>query len=422
MTPRRTRLESGATVVSEALASVESVAFGLYFPTGSRQETARNNGISHFLEHLMFKGTRKRSADEINREIDRLGGVSNAYTTKESICLYARVLGEHLPRVVEFYGDLSAQALPDGIDAEVEREREVILSEISAVEDSPEDLVGDLVDQAYFGDHPLALPIVGSARAVARLSLPQLREHCSGHLVARDLVVAACGRVDHDELVALAGEHLAALPRGEERGAWEAPRSEARTRCVTRELEQVQVCLSAPGVTRRDPRRAAAELLNSIVGEGFSSRLFREVRDRRGLAYSIYSSFAGYLDAGSFNVYFGVAPERLAETLEVVGAELAAIRDGGISEEELGHAKTHVRGASALAYEAPGVRLGHLAEKALLDEESLDLQADLAEVEYVDLAEIRALAAELLDSRIALAVVGPVEAGALPESGWDLPR
>ncbi len=422
MTPRRTRLDSGATVVSEALPAVESVAFGLYFPTGSRHETAENNGISHFIEHLVFKGTRRRSADEINREIDRLGGASNAYTTKESICLHARVLAEHLPRVVEFFSDLTADALPDGIDQEVEREREVILAEISAIEDSPEDLVGDLVDRAYFGSHSLALPIVGSARAVGRLSLPELRSHFERHLVARDLVVAACGAVDHEALVAQVGEQLAALPSGEPRPSSDAPRPAAATRTLSRELEQVQVCLSAPGVTRGDQRRAAAELLNAIVGDGFSSRLFREVRDRRGLAYTICSSFSSYLDSGSFNVYFGVAPERLAETFEVIGTELAAIRDSGINAADLDHAKTHLRVSSVLAYESPDVRLGHLAEKALLGDESLELADDLRQLEAVSLEEIRALAAELFSSRLAVAAIGPVDERDLPVDGWELRR
>lgn len=422
MTPRRTRLASGATVVSEALPSVESVAFGLYFPTGSRLETARDNGISHFVEHLVFKGTRKRSADEINREIDRLGGVSNAYTTKESVCFYARVLGEHLARVVEFYADLACHALPEGIEPEVEREREVILSEISAVEDSPEDLVGDLVDEAFFGSHPLGLPIVGSADAVARLSLRELRGYCASRLVARDLVVAACGRVDHDTLVGQVEEQLSALPVGRAGEPWQPPQPAAVTKLVARDLEQVQVCLSAPGVSRGDPRRAVADLLNSIVGDGFSSRLFREVRDRRGLAYSIQSSFASYMDAGSFNVYLGVAPERLAEALAVVTRELAAVRDGAIDDDELEHARTHVRGGTVLACESPGVRLGHLAEKALLGEEDLRPQRDLELLDAVTAPELRALAGELLAGPLALAVVGPVAASELPPAGLELPR
>ncbi len=421
MMPKRTQLQSGATVVSGAMPGVESVAFGLYFPTGSRYETAENNGISHFIEHLVFKGTSKRSADEINREIDLLGGVSNAYTTKESLCFHARVLACHLPRVVEFFGDMATGALPDGIDAELEREREVILQEIAAVEDSPEDLAGDLVDLAYFGDHSLALPIVGSARVVGRLALPEIRSHFKGHLTARDLVVAACGKVDHDELCALTGEHLESLPSAGAHPVLPRPATRAETRVVTREFEQVQLCLSAPGITRRDARRGAADLLNSIVGEGFSSRLFREVRDRRGLAYSIYSSFACYLDVGSFNIYLGVTPERVGEALEVVGRVLADVRDGTIDADELDQARVHVRGGTILAHESTGARLGHLAEKALLREPRLDLEDDLEQLDAATLADVHELAAEILAGPLALAAVGPVEASALPSGGLELP-
>lgn len=422
MMPKRTQLQSGATVVSGEMPGVESVAFGLYFPTGSRNETAENNGISHFIEHLVFKGTSKRSADEINREIDLLGGASNAYTTKESLCFHARVLSVHLPRVVEFFGDMATGALPDGIDTEVEREREVILQEIASVEDSPEDLAGDLVDLAYFGDHPLALPIAGSARAVGRLALPEIRSHFKRYLTASDLVIAACGKVDHDELCALSQEHLEALPSSDAGIVSPSPATGAETRVVTRDFEQVQLCLSASGVSRRDERRGAADLLNSIVGEGFSSRLFREVRDRRGLAYSIYSSFACYMDVGSFNVYLGVAPERVAEAIDVVGQVLAEVRDGGIGTEELEQARVHVRGGMILGYESTGARLGHLAEKALMGEPRLDLEDDLEQVDSATLASVNALAAEVLEAPLALAAVGPVKAEALPTGGLELPR
>ena len=398
------------------------MAFGLYFPTGSRYETDENNGISHFIEHLVFKGTEKRSADQINREIDLLGGVSNAYTTKESICLYARVLGNDLPRVFDFYADLAVAALPDGIDPEVERERDVILQEILAVEDSPEDLVGELVDRAYFGDHALALPVVGSAGAVARMDLGSIRGHFKDHLVAHDLVVAACGNVDHAQLCALTESHLAdELPRGSEREVLAAPRPVAGTQIVQRELEQVQVCLSAPGVSRADCRRAAADVLNAITGDGFSSRLFREVRDRRGLAYSVYSSFSSYLDSGTFNVSFGVAPDKLEEALEVVSRVLAAIRDAGVDAAEIEQAKTLLHGSTVLAHESNTALLGYIAEKTLLGEEDLELDADLRELASVGSTQVRSLAEALFDGPWALAAVGPVDPGRLPSDGWRLP-
>lgn len=421
MAPRRTQLESGVTVVTEAMDGVQSVSFGLYYPTGSRHETPENNGISHFIEHLVFKGTRKRTADEINREIDLLGGASNAYTSKETICLHARVLSHHLARIVEFFADLAADAFPPTLGPEVEQEREVILAEISAVEDSPEDLVGDLCDRAYFGDHPLALPVVGSARAVGRLSLDEIRAHFRRHLGSRGLVVAAAGRVDHEELLALLQESLEAVPPGEVGHLAPPPTLEPATCLVKRDLEQVQVCMSARGVALDDPQRPVAELLSGVVGEGCSSRLFREVRDRRGIAYSISSCLSSYLDAGSFNVYFGVAPARLEEALEVVGRVLAEIRDGEIEESELEAAKLYLRGSTILAQESTSARMAFLAEKALLREESLSVTDDLAKLDAVSRASLRELAAQLLDRPLAIAVVGPVDEGQLPANGWDLP-
>ena len=419
MTARRTLLESGVTVVSEAM-PVRGVAFGMYFPTGSRNETRDNNGISHFIEHLVFKGTERRSADEINREIDLLGGASNAYTSKEVICFHARVLGEHLPRIVEFFADMASGALPEGVDPEVERERDVILSEISAVEDAPEDLVGDLCDEAFFGPHPLALPVVGTADAVERIKLDEIRRHFRNHLVAPGLVVAAAGAVEHEPLVALVREHLAGLPRVRGLDALDAPTPRPATRLLERDTEQVQVCLSAGGVSRGDPRRTALDLLSLAVGDGFSSRLFREVRDRRGLAYSIYSSPSAYIDCGSFNIYFGVAPERVREALDVVGKVLAEIRAGGLREDELEAARLHLRGSTLLAQESSSARMGYLAEQALLGSDQLDYHHDIEIANATTLGDLRELAAELLAQPLAAAVVGPAHDGSLPEGGFEI--
>jgi predicted Zn-dependent peptidase len=420
LTARRTDLESGATVVSEERPGVESASLGLYFPTGSRHETPQSNGISHLIEHLVFKGTRRRSAEQINREIDLLGGASNAYTSKEVICLHGRVLARHLPRLLDLYADMAVGALPEGLESEVELEREVILSEIAAVEDSPEDLVGDVCDHVYFGDHPLALPVVGSAPAVARLGLADIREHFRRHIVARNLVVAAAGKVDHDALVGLVEENLDALPRGEVPERQSAPALRSGTRVLERDLEQVQVCLSARGLSRADPRRFAAEVFSGVLGDGVSSRLFREVRDRRGLAYSVGSSLASYLDAGSLNIHFGVSPEKLAETFDVVAGVLNDLRNAGASDDEVSAARTHLHDGSVLAFEIPGARMSHLADQVLLGEEPADVELDLEKIEAVRTAEVNALARELLEPPLAMAVVGPVSADQLPPAGWDV--
>jgi predicted Zn-dependent peptidase len=421
VTLRRTELASGATVVSERMVGVHSVTFGLYFPTGSRDERNETNGISHFLEHLLFKGTSKRNADEINREIDLLGGAANAYTSKEVVCFHAHVLSEHLPRVVEFYGDLAAGALPPGVDAEFERERGVLLQEIAAVDDSPEDLVGDLCDRAYFGKHPLGLPVVGSAKALEKLDLARVRKHYRSHLVSDGLVIAAAGEVDHDALVGLVERHFAGLPRSGPRAAARAPDPRPVTHMSERETEQVHLCLSAPGVTRGDRRRHALDLLSAVAGDGYSSRLFREVRDRRGLAYSIYSAGSGYLDSGTFDIHVAVSAEQVKEALDVIGRVLADLRDGGIRAEELDCARMHLRGSTILGHESSHARASFIAEQALLGQD-LSFEAELAALEAVTLSDVNALAAELLGGTLAMAAVGPIGAQTLPRTGLELPR
>jgi predicted Zn-dependent peptidase len=416
---RRTALETGAIVVTEAMRDVRSVAFGLYFPTGSRHETPTNNGISHFIEHLVFKGTPTRSAEEVNREIDLLGGASNAYTSKETLCFHGRVLSEHLPRLTALYGDLASHGLLADVGPEVDREREVILSEISAVEDSPEDFVGDLCDRAFFGDHPLALPIVGSARAVGRLGLAEIRSHFQSHMVANRMVIAAAGRLEHETVVDLVRTHLADVPVGEAHVEIDPPSPLPATRVAERDLEQVHICLSARGVAATDPRRTAAECLSVIAGEGYSSRLFREVRDRRGLAYSVFTALTAYADAGSLNVYLGVSRNKLDEALGVVAEVVGALRRDGVTDEELEAAKLHLNASTVLGHESTSGRMAFLAEQELIGSERLDLEETLRLVGGVTRDQVNEVAADLFGDPLALAAVGPVAPGDLPRGGWD---
>ncbi len=423
MIPRRTELESGPLVVSSPVPGARSIAFGLYFPTGSRDETRDSNGISHFLEHLLFKGTPSRSVDQINREIDSLGGASNAFTSKEVLCFHARVLAEHLTRLMGLFGDLASNALGEGVpdlEEEVHRERAVILQEILAVEDSPEDLVDQLADHSFFGDHPLALPVVGSVAAVTRLELPQLRRHLRRHLGARKMIVAASGAVEHEELVARVREDFEGLEPGD--APSKSPPAEhcPLSRFAERDIEQVHVALSAPGLPQADPDREAAELLSMVYGEGVSSRLFREVRERRGLAYSIGSSLTSYCDSGSFNVSFAVAPSKLDETLEVVSGVLRSGRDGELLESELEVAKQHYRAGLVLAHDSPGGRMAHIASQALAGIDDLGIDGTLAAVERVTLDDLSRLAKRFLGRPLSLAAVGPVRTLAALGDGWEI--
>ena len=419
LVPRRTDLDFGAVVVSEPMPGAEGVSLGLYFPTGSRHETAETNGTAHFIEHLVFKGTARRSADAVNREIDCLGGASNAFTTKELVCLHSRVLGENLARAFGLLADLATQGLPDAIETELERERAVILSEIRGIEDSPEELVGQLGDAALYGDHPLAFPIAGTSEVVSGLGLEALRRAYRERLVEGSVVVAAAGNVDHEQLLALTHAHLNGAAR---RGppVPPPPRARPQSRVLERDLEQVQLSLLAPGVRARDSRWAAAELLSIAVGDGYSSRLFREVRDRRGLSYSVGSTLCSYSDAGSLNIELGVEPERLGAALEVITRVLREVRDHGLSRDEIDAARQNLRGSLLLGHESTAARMAYLAGMVLHGEPHLELRRDLEAVERVRADEVRALAAELLGGGLALAAVGPVPSGVLPEGPLEL--
>jgi predicted Zn-dependent peptidase len=416
---RRTDLDFGAVVVSESVPGAECVSLGLYFPAGSRHETPQTNGSAHFIEHLVFKGTARRSADAVNREIDCLGGTSNAFTGKEVVCLHSRVLGENLGRAFDLLAELATEGLPDGIETELERERSVILSEIRGIEDSPEELVGQLGDLAFYGDHPLAFPIAGTPDVVAGLELGALQHHYRERLVASPVVVAAAGQVDHEQLVDLTRARLnGALRRA--RTPQPAPRCAPRQRVLERDLEQVQLGLLARGVRARDPRWAAAELLCTALGDGYSSRLFREVRERRGLSYSVGSSLCCYADTGSLNIELALDPARLGEALEVVSAVLRSLRDGGISGDELEAARQNLRAALLLAHESTAARMAYLANLVLQQGSHLDLRRDLEALGRVSLAQVNELAAELLGSGLALAAVGPLPAGVLPAGPLEL--
>ena len=419
MSARRTELEFGIAVASESVPNAECVSLGLYFPTGSRHETRETNGSAHFIEHLLFKGTLRRSADAVNREIDCLGGGSNAFTSKELVCLHSRVLSEHLTRAFDLLADLATEALPDGIETELERERGVILSEIRGIEDSPEELVAQLGDAAFYGDHPLGFPIAGSPETVGSLSLPALQRAYRERLVAGPVVVAAAGGVDHDRLVALVRERLAGVPR-RPRVRPAPPSGGAGQLVLERDLEQIQLGLLIRGVRARDPRWAAAELLCIALGDGYSSRLFREIRERRGLAYSVGSSLCCYADAGSLNIELGVEPAHLAEALDVVAQVLASLRERGLQSEELEAARQSLRAGLLLGHESSASRMAYLAGLVLQGETELSLRRDLETVERIGLAEVNALAAELLDGSIALAAVGPVPPGVLPGSRLEL--
>ncbi|HWG99016.1 MAG TPA: pitrilysin family protein [Pilimelia sp.] len=418
-TVRRTVLPTGVRVLTESIPTMRSVSFGIWVAVGSRDETAELSGVSHFLEHLLFKGTRRRSALDISAQIEAVGGETNAFTTKEYTCYYARVLDEDLPLAVDVMCDLVADSVL--AQADVETERGVILEEIAMHDDEPGDEVHDLFARAAYGDHPLGRLISGTEETISPMPRERIEEFYRQRYTPSAIVVAAAGSLDHDTVVRLVEKAFAGTRLGEPGGAPAGPRAAApavpvRTGqrvLVHKDTEQAHVVLGGAGIGRRDERRFALGVLNNVLGGGMSSRLFQEIRERHGLAYSVYSYSCQYADTGLFAVYAGCAPGKADEVLGRVRDELARVAAAGITPEELARGKGMMRGALVLGLEDTGSRMSRLAKGELLYGDLLSVDDLLDRVRAVTEAQVGELAAELLAQPASLAVIGPLDDGDL---------
>ncbi|MFU8850556.1 M16 family metallopeptidase [Micromonospora sp. SL1-18] len=417
-TVRRTVLPSGLRVLTEAIPAMRSVSFGIWVAVGSRDETGPQGGAAHFLEHLLFKGTRKRSALDISAAIEAVGGETNAFTTKEYTCYYARVLDEDLPLAIDVMCDLVADSVLN--DADVETERGVILEEIAMHDDEPGDEVHDLFARAVYGDHPLGRLISGTEETVTPMTRRQIHGFYRRRYTPPQIVIAAAGNLDHAAVVKLVRQALRGTPLDTD-PAVPAPRrpaaptvrtKPAATLVESKETEQAHVLLGCPGIDRLDERRFALGVLNNVLGGGMSSRLFQEIRERRGLAYSVYSYASQYADSGLFAVYAGCAPGKLDEVLELTRAELARVAAEGITGAELARGKGMSKGSFVLGLEDTGSRMSRLAKGELLYGNLMPVDELLARVDAVTLDDVNALAADLLGRPMSLAVVGPFDESA----------
>ncbi|MBO4207900.1 M16 family metallopeptidase [Micromonospora echinofusca] len=416
-TVRRTVLPSGLRVLTEAIPTMRSVSFGIWVGVGSRDETGAQAGVSHFLEHLLFKGTHKRTALDISSEIEAVGGETNAFTTKEYTCYYARVLDEDLPLAIDVMVDLVADSVLDPDD--VETERGVILEEIAMHDDEPGDEVHDTFARAVYGDHPLGRLISGTEETVTPMTRRQIQAFYRSRYTAPSIVIAAAGNLDHATVVkqvrrALAGGPLdtaPAEPAGHRPNTPVVPVRTAATVVEPKETEQAHVVLGCPGIDRLDERRFALGVLNNVLGGGMSSRLFQEIRERRGLAYSVYSYASQYADTGLFAVYAGCAPGKVDEVLDLTRTELAKVAAHGLTDAELARGKGMTKGSFVLGLEDTGSRMSRLAKGELLYGDLLPVDELLARVDAVGVDEVNTLAAELLTVPMSLAVVGPFGEG-----------
>ena len=413
---RRTVLPGGLRVVTETVPTVRSVTFGVWLGVGSRDESTRQAGCSHYLEHLLFKGTERRSALEISSTIDALGGEMNAFTAKEYTCFYARVLDADLPVAVDVLVDMLTSATLRRAD--VDSERGVILEEIAMSDDDPSDLVHDSFAQAVFGDTPLGRPILGTSASIESLSRTTINGYYRRHYRPENMVVAAAGNLDHAEVVRLVRKAFGSVGALADRSVLPLePRIGGRQRLSRpgvhiehRRTEQANFVLGMPGMSRVDDRRFALGVLNSVLGGGMSSRLFQEVREKRGLAYSVYSYNAQYADTGLFGVYAGCQPDKIDQVLALCRAELEKVVERGISTDELLRGQGQLRGALVLGLEDTGSRMSRIGKSELVYGDLLGVNEILGRIEAVGLADVREVAAEILASPPTLAVIGPFDA------------
>jgi len=392
--------------VTEAMPSVRSVSLGFWIGTGSRFEAQAEAGLSHLLEHLLFKGSSKYSSLEIDQIFDRMGAELNAGTGKETTSVYARVIDEHLDEAFDVIADMVFRPSLDDMDSE----RAVILEEIAMYEDDPQEKVFDVFGEAVFGDDPLGRAIIGRAPVIAGTPAQEIVNFHRGRYVPANVVIAAAGAVDHDELVALAAVRVDG-PAGAPRHPSSVPPASAAGRppkFERKDTEQYHVCLGAVGISRHDERRFALRVLDTIFGGTSSSRLFQEIREKRGLAYSVYSFISAYQDTGQVGLYVGTRPENLQEALAIVAGELDRLREAPGTAEELDRAKENLKGRVVLALEATGARMNRLGSEVLADAPLLALDEVVRRIDAVSAEDLAELATELwAPQRLCVAGIGP---------------
>ncbi len=399
-------LDSGVRVVTEAMPSVRSIALGFWIRSGSRDEPVEEAGISHFLEHLLFKGTDRFSSREIDEVFDAMGAEVNAGTSKETTSVHSRFLDRHLEQAFDVLQDMVLRPAYPDIDAE----RQVVIEEIAMYEDEPSDKVHDVLAGAIFGEHPLGRPIIGRADVISSVPVPTIAEWHDGRYTGSNIVVAAAGNVEHEAVVDIVSAAVGPVQPGTK--ALSAPPTGVAPvlRFHEKETEQYHLCIGGPGIPRGDDRRFALRVLDTILGGSTSSRLFQEVRERRGLAYSVFSYASHYVDSGQVALYVGTRPENVAEAMDVIGTELGRLHAEGVSEEELERARENVKGRTVLSMESTLTRMNRLGSSVLMDVPLLSVDEVLAAFDAVTLDDVMALARELWDrGRMSAAGVGGSE-------------
>jgi predicted Zn-dependent peptidase len=406
---RRQKLPNGLTVITEQMQHIRSASIGIWLQTGSRDEDAEWNGISHFIEHMVFKGTKHRTAEEIARQVDSIGGNMDAFTAKECICFNVKVLDEHVPTALDILSDLVLNPVFDAAD--ISRERGVILEEIKMDEDNPDYLVHEIFTQNFFKDHPLGKPILGTKETVKRFERPPVVEAYAHRFAPGNIIVSAAGNLDHDrfvELVTKAFEHMKPWKDGKNGFHSVAPKTFSRIILRNKKaLEQVQLCLGVPAYPIAHEKRHAGYILNTLLGGGMSSRLFQNIRERQGLAYSIYSDLNPYRDTGCLAVYAGTSLASASKVVQSVVKEFRSLKAEPVPEEELKRSKAQLKGSLMLSLESSTARMSNLARQEMYFDRFYDLDELIEKIEGVTAEDLTSLANEFFKTEsVAVTVLG----------------
>jgi predicted Zn-dependent peptidase len=410
----RDALNNGIRLVTESMGHVRSVSLGVWLTRGSRHETDRDSGIAHFVEHMLFKGTATRSAEDIAQAVDSIGGQLDAFTAKEYASYYVKVLDEHLPLAVDILSDIVLR--PAFHDVDIEREKKVILEEIKMVEDTPDDLVHELFTQAFWEGHPLGRPILGTKESVEGLTQQRLRDHFRGAYAAENVIISAAGNLEHASLRDALEKAFGEMPSAGRKETWTPPAVVPKVVIRTKELEQSHICLGASSYPQNHEARYASYVLNTMLGGSMSSRLFQNIREKRGLAYSVFSGINAYRDAGSLTVYAGCANEAVGEVIDLVVEEMKVIKQAEVPDSELRRAKDHLKGSVMLSLENTASRMSHLARQEIYFDRQFSLDETLDGIERVTPGDIQQVAHDVFSNgSLAATVLGQV-------NGLELPR
>jgi predicted Zn-dependent peptidase len=401
-----TTLSNGVRVITEAMPHVRSVSVGIWIGSGSRRETPEQNGISHFIEHMLFKGTTRRSAEDIARSVDSIGGNLDAFTAKELVCFNTKVLDEHLSLAFDVLTDLVLHPLFR--DEDIEKEKGVILEEIKMEADSPDYLVHEIFSANFWKDHPLGKPILGTPQNVKRFDRETIRSFYEAVYAPSNLIVTAAGNLTHEGLVALAREHLESLPPAGPAPVDHAPATHARIALRNKKaLEQVHLCLGVPSYPLPHRERFACYVLNTLLGGGMSSRLFQNIRERQGLAYAVFSELNPYRDTGCLSIYAGTSVESARKVVDSIMEEFRDLKERPVGDEELRRAKDHLKGSLMLSLESTSSRMSNLARHAMYFGRFFTLDELVESIESVSAAEVQGIARTFFDPKqIALTVLG----------------